>query len=53
MTESITSYLVNFIPDSHMDRKEKDMTDKVDDKGVGKIIAMIKFLVQLLVENMK
>ena len=33
--------------------KDKNVTDKIDDKGGGKIISMIKLLVQILVDNMK
>ena len=53
MTDSITSYIVNFIPDGNMVEKDKIVTDKMDYKGGGKIIAMVKFLVQSLVNNMK
>ena len=44
---------MNFTLDGRMVGKDKNMTDEIDDKGGGKIIAMIKFLVQPLVENMK
>ena len=53
MTESITSYIVNSTSDVSMVIKDKKETDDIDDKGGGKIIDMIKFLVQRLVANMK
>ena len=53
LTDYITYYIVNFTLDGRMVGKDKNMTDEIDDKGGGKIIAMIKFLVQPLVENMK
>ena len=36
-----------------MVRKDKNVTDKIDDKCGGKIIAMIKFLVRPLTDNVK
>ena len=51
MTDYITSYMVNFNPDGHMVLKYKNVTDEIDDKGGGKIIFRINFLVQPLVEN--
>ena len=53
LIEYITSYIVNFTPDGHMVVKYKKLTDKNYNKGGGKIIAMINFLVQPLVENIK
>ena len=42
-----------FTPDGRTVVKDKNVTDQIDDKGSSKIISMIKFLVQPLVENMK
>ena len=53
LTDSITSYILNFTPDGCMVGKEKNVTDKIYDNGGVKIIAIINFFVQPLVENMK
>ena len=51
--DSITSYIVGFTPDGHMVGKDKNVTYKIEKNGGGKIISMIKSLVQPLVENIK
>ena len=53
LTDSITSYIMNFAPDGRMVGKDKNTTEKTDDKGGGRIIPIIKFLVQPLAENTK
>ena len=53
LTEHITYYIVKFIPDGRVFGNDNNVTDGIDSKGGGNIIAMIKFLVQSLVENMK
>ena len=53
LTDYITYYIVNFTLDGRIVGKDKNMTDEIDDEGGDKIIAMIKFLIQPLVENMK
>ena len=45
LTDFIISYIMIFTPDSLMFVKDNKETDKIDDKGDGKIIYMIKFLV--------
>ena len=42
---------MNFTPDVIMVRKDQILTGDIDGKGGGNIIAMIKFLVQPLIEN--
>ena len=53
LIDSITSYIVNFTPDVCMVGKIQNVTDKIDNKGDGKIIAMIKLLVHPLADNME
>ena len=53
MNDSITSYILNFTPVGRTVGKDKNLTDRIYDKVGGKIIAMIKFLVQPLVDNME
>ena len=53
LADYITYYIVNFTLDGRIVGKDKNMTDEIDDEGGDKIIAMIKFLIQPLVENMK
>ena len=48
LIDSITSYILNFTPDGRTVGKDKNVTDEIDDKGGGKIIAMINFLVKPL-----
>ena len=53
LTDSVTSYILDFTPDGCMVGKDRNVTDKIDNKGGGNIISMIKFLVQPSLENMK
>ena len=53
LKDSITSYSVNFTPDGRMVGKDKTVAEKNDDKGGANITAMIKFLVQPIVDNIK